>query len=257
MDKHARGLQFLSQHQYKKAEALLKVSDYRARKSGSIYRATQETHYAIALAGQSKFKPAIDHINNIIIPNRPHSVSHHEILFGICEWYLGEHSSAIDAWKRALKSGYASDRGCSDVFGMLHFASVHAPRLFSQQELVELIPKYRKRLGCPDYFPDKILAFMLDEFDERVLMGYTILLNLGFNEFNQQVSGISVLNDRGRAYYHMALKNFNKTNLREYTNNMRMCVDTSYTHYHIEFLIAYLEVQRLDAEYPVEYFKKC
>jgi tetratricopeptide (TPR) repeat protein len=244
MNKSERNEKLLFSHQYAKAENAF-TKNYLLNEPGGIQDG-DILNYAIALIGNNKYDKAIDHISNIILPKRVPSFAEHEILLGIAFWYKHEYKKAIDFWKLALKSFYASDKGFTDVYSMLFFAAIHRPKSVEFDELVNSLSKYQKHLDSRD-FPDKVYRYYQGKIDSAALIGYSTLCNIGFNSKDIQYDA-GELKDRGKAYFHIAMNCLRNKDPKGYYNNLRLCVNTKYDQYQVEFLVAYLEVQRLKRE---------
>jgi tetratricopeptide (TPR) repeat protein len=244
MNRTEESYQLMCCHQYSKAEKIL-ARDYSSAERGGA-QLGDIIDYAIVLVGNQKYDRAIDHITKVLISKRGTKPSKHEIILGIAHWYSSEFKKAVDCWKLALKANAASDKGYTDVYSMLFFAAIQRPKLVDYEELVKQLTKYQGHLDANDY-PDKVYKYYQGKLDGPGLMGYSTLCNIGFNEDDIQYD-TGELKDRGKAYFHIALNCLRNQDPKGYYDNLRHCVNTKYDQYQVEFLVAYLEVQRLKRE---------
>lgn len=250
--------QMLADQQYKQVEKALR-RDYSVIRNDRKFE-NERDDYAVALIGIGRFQEAIDHIQNTILPNRPHTFDFHEVHLGIASWYLGQHKAAIEFWRKALKSGYATDRAFSQTLAMLMFANTHKPKLITKSEILELWQKIRSRLIDPCSYEEKLILYYHGEMDIVRLMGYANLLSIGFAPKRKLHDCWN--DDRRRLYFHLALERLAAKNLNDYYNYMSICVNMKSGRYRSEILVASLECQRVEKLIQVDqdscgYFRNC
>jgi hypothetical protein len=244
MNRTEKSYQLMCCHQYTKAEKIL-TKDYSFAERGGA-QLGDIIDYAVVLVGNQKYDLAIDHITNVVIPKRGTKPSKHEIILGIAHWYSREFKKAVECWKLALKANGASDKGYTDVYSMLFFAAIQRPKLVDYEDLVKQLTKYQNHLDPKD-FPDKVYKYYQGKIDGAGLMGYSTICNNGFNYDDIQYDA-GELKDRGKAYFHIAMNCLRNKDHKGYYDNLRLCINLKYDQYQVEFLVAYLEVQRLKNE---------
>jgi hypothetical protein len=156
------GYELLANGKY--AQALTQLKCEAKKDKHDDFNISAVSKIGMALIGLGRFAEACEHYQSLIAKTWC-KISCHFIGAGLAKWCEGDHTGAVDFWRKGLKTGYATYKGL-DVRFVMFYAAVKDPDCIDLNEVrKEVSSKAKNQMGVTA----ALAHYLLGDIDETQL----------------------------------------------------------------------------------------
>ncbi|WP_239624000.1 hypothetical protein [Paenibacillus sp. H1-7] len=154
---------------------------------------------------------------------------------GVSYWLIGNHTEAIDIWKKGLTTKYTDAAGGVEIPATLYFAAISQKNESLEKEAIKLLKKRWKSKAVVNW-PGAIAGYLLDE--------------VSADECIKAIGSDSLLSVRYlcQLYFYIAVKCLKAGDRVEYLNYLSRCAFSEMGYLEQEYYLAIGELDTINGK---------